>query len=266
MSDNAANAPVLAADGRPLKRSLARALRVQKLRALALIAPLLAFVLISFIFPIGDMLFRSVENQIVENVMPNTMRELQVWEAKSDELPPEAVFQAAYFDLSLAAEAKRHTRLGSRMNYESTGMSSLFRQAGRKVDDLGKAYRKDFKEVDERWSEPETWRALISGAEGAEKNTALVNEQKIRLSRLLDDSIKATPEFAPGAEVSALLPLTARAYTAFAISTELVNGKDLLKVKPHESLYTALAGDLQGADLAGYDGPPARRPTWVQIR
>lgn len=255
MSDNAANAPVLAADGRPLKRSLARALRVQKLRALALIAPLLAFVLISFIFPIGDMLFRSVENQMFENVMPNTMRELQVWDAKSDELPPEAVFRAAYFDLSLAAEAKRHTRLGSRMNYESTGMSSLFRQAGRKVDDLGKAYRKDFKEVDERWSKPETWLALMSGADDAEKNTALVNEQKARLARLLDDSIKATPEFVPGAEVSALLPQTAQAYTAFAISTELVNGKNLLKVKPHETLYAALADDLQVADLAGYDGP-----------
>ncbi len=65
-------APVLAADGRPLKRSLARALRMQKLRALALIAPLLLFVLITFIAPIADMLFRSVENQIVSNTLPQT--------------------------------------------------------------------------------------------------------------------------------------------------------------------------------------------------
>lgn len=36
--------PILAADGTPLKRSLARALRRQKLRALGLIAPLLLFI------------------------------------------------------------------------------------------------------------------------------------------------------------------------------------------------------------------------------
>ena len=49
--------PMLAADGRPLKASLNRALRRQKLRALALIAPLLLFILITFEAPIFDMLF-----------------------------------------------------------------------------------------------------------------------------------------------------------------------------------------------------------------
>ena len=39
----AASGPMLAADGTPLKKSIARALRMQKLRALALIAPLLIF-------------------------------------------------------------------------------------------------------------------------------------------------------------------------------------------------------------------------------
>ncbi|MEL7012556.1 MAG: ABC transporter permease, partial [Pseudomonadota bacterium] len=45
----AQSGPMLAADGTPLKQSLARSLRNQKLRALALIAPLLLFVLISFV-------------------------------------------------------------------------------------------------------------------------------------------------------------------------------------------------------------------------
>ena len=54
--------PMMAADGRPLKASLNRALRRQKIRALALIAPLLIFIVVSFVMPIADMLFRSVEN------------------------------------------------------------------------------------------------------------------------------------------------------------------------------------------------------------
>ena len=60
-----AKGSVLAADGTPLKVSLRRALRAQKLRALMLIAPLLAFIIVAFLMPIADMLFRSVENQIV---------------------------------------------------------------------------------------------------------------------------------------------------------------------------------------------------------
>ena len=38
-----------AADGTPLKKSLERSLRKEKLRALALIAPLLIFVLVTFV-------------------------------------------------------------------------------------------------------------------------------------------------------------------------------------------------------------------------
>ena len=56
MSETTHAGPMLAADGTPLKRSLARALRRQKLRALALIAPLLIFVLVGFVTPLVSML------------------------------------------------------------------------------------------------------------------------------------------------------------------------------------------------------------------
>jgi putative spermidine/putrescine transport system permease protein len=42
MSDASLDAPVLSADGKPLKQSLNQALRKQKMRALILIAPLLS--------------------------------------------------------------------------------------------------------------------------------------------------------------------------------------------------------------------------------
>ena len=137
-----ANGLVLAADGTPLKRSLARAMRRQKLRALLLVAPLLIFVLLTFIVPIASMLFRSVENDIVSNTLPNTVQELGRWDANTSELPPEPIFEAMFFDMFIAAEAKRHTRLGTRLNYEQTGISSLFRQTGRKLDDIGKVTMK----------------------------------------------------------------------------------------------------------------------------
>ncbi|TNF61148.1 MAG: ABC transporter permease, partial [Rhodobacteraceae bacterium] len=85
--------PMLAADGRPLKRSLARALRREKTRAFVLIAPLLLFVVLTFIIPILSMLFRSVENQIVSETLPGTVEALRDWDPATADLPPEPVFE-----------------------------------------------------------------------------------------------------------------------------------------------------------------------------
>ena len=71
------NGPMLAADGTPLKVSLARALRRQKMRALMLIAPLLLFVVVTFVFPIADMLLRSIDNDVVTETLPRTIDALQ---------------------------------------------------------------------------------------------------------------------------------------------------------------------------------------------
>ena len=128
---------VLSADGQPLRASLNRALRRQKLRALLLIAPLLLFVMFSFVAPIGDMLFRSVENQMVADTLPRTVSALREWDAASGESPSEAVFEALYTDLVVAEEFKAHTRLGTRLNYEYGGASSLFRGGGRAVGKFG---------------------------------------------------------------------------------------------------------------------------------
>lgn len=164
MSDSTQSGPMLAADGTPLKKSLSRALRMQKIRALALITPLLAFVLLTFIIPIGQMLFRSVENDIVANTLPNTVIALQDWDAASGEAPDEAVYAALAADLYVASNAKTHTRVGSRLNYETPGISSLFRKAGRKakkwdVENDG-PYKEKFIDIAKGWGDPNVWRTI----------------------------------------------------------------------------------------------------------
>ena len=112
MADQTVNSgPVLAADGSPLKKSLARALFRSKLRALGLIAPLLIFVLISFIWPIYSMLSRSVENHIVSEILPETAAIIHTWDATTGELPSDEVFDAFTRDLIVAVNAKQHTKL-----------------------------------------------------------------------------------------------------------------------------------------------------------
>ncbi|MCI5074585.1 ABC transporter permease [Oricola sp.] len=149
-----------AADGTPLKRSLARALRREKLRSFLLILPLLAFITITFIAPIADMLFRSVENGMVEETIPRTVEALKSWDATSGELPDEAVFEAFHADFVEAFKNKTHTRLGLRLNYEQPGMSGLFRKSGRRATNLEPPYKEGFIDIDEDWGALETWQVI----------------------------------------------------------------------------------------------------------
>ena len=261
IADSDQGGPVLAADGTPLKRSLRRALRAQKLRALMLIAPLLIFVLVTFIAPIADMLFRSVENQIVSNTLPQTTRALADWDAKGGELPGEPVFEALYYDMFLAAEAKEHTKLGTRLNYEETGISSLFRSSGRKMDDIGEDRIKALEDLDASWEDAGFWYALMTGGEGAEGDSGLLGDERARMSNLVRADFGGDIGFVPGEEVSAVLPRTARAYTDFAFYTAVVDNDVVAEEEPWEAVKLALVEDLRSpetaAALQGYSGPGA---------
>ncbi len=220
----AQDGPMLAADGTPLKRSLARALRRQKLRALALIAPLLIFILISFVAPIIDMLFRSVENQIVSDTLPRTVQALDAWDYESGETPGEDVFAALYIDLFRAEEFKEHTRLGSRLNYETTGVSSLFRKSGRGIGRMDTdVYTDQFQDLDPAWEDPATWIALMN-----------------------DDGARE------------ILTETASAWSAWERVVVDANDDVLAEEEPEDVLYTMLYRDLtsERADfISSYDGP-----------
>ncbi|WP_238367646.1 ABC transporter permease [Mesobacterium pallidum] len=247
--------PMLAADGRPLKKSLARALRRQKLRALMLVAPLLIFVLVTFIAPIADMLFRSVENQIVSETLPETVMALQEWNGESD--IPDAAYDAIYFDLFTAAEAKQHTRLGTRLNYEQTGISSLFRTSGRQLDDIGDDVHDALEDINPAWDEPAPWYQMMNAGDRP-VDTALLDTKMFDMRALTGEVLEGDLGFAPAREVSDLLPRTAAAYTSWAIYTALVDGDIVAEEDPWESVFAALASDLQsGADVSGYSGPGA---------
>ncbi len=243
-ADKAETGPVLAADGTPLKRSLNRALRAQKIRALMLIAPLLLFVLISFIAPIGDMLFRSVENQIVRDTMPRTVAALADYDAAAGGLPRDEVFEAAYYDVFYAAERKLHTRLGSRLNYEQTGASSLFRKSGRGIDDIGEVYQDQFKDLDRDWDKARPWAELMGDPDWIVAQDAWDGEGRM-------------PVFELRSDIAEILPRTAASYQIFARFMQTEEGDNPLEKKPWTVVHTALYQDLAAGDVSGYTGPRA---------
>ncbi len=153
---------VLAADGTPLKTKLRQAERAQRLRAAMLVAPLLLFILVTFVSPIFDMLYRSVDNQLVPDVLANTSKVIGDWDASKTDTPDEAVFRAFAEDLLVATKARQHTRVGSRLNYETAGISSLFRKTGRQIKkfDFDQPLKPQFLAMDDKWGETEIWQTI----------------------------------------------------------------------------------------------------------
>lgn len=250
IADAAHTGPMLAADGTPLKKSLNRALRLQKMRALALIAPLLIFVLVTFIAPIADMLFRSVENQIVSETLPRTTAVLADWDAKGAEIPDEPVFEALYDDLFFAKQAKLHTRLGSRLNYELTGASSLFRKTGRKVEDMGEVYQDQFEDLDAFWKTAENWNGIMA----SDAWLAAMDGWK--------KSDGPQPAFELREGIAETLPATTVSYVRFANFVQTVDEDNLSKEDPWAIVYSSLHADLTGENgLSSYTGPAAAQLT-----
>lgn len=164
MVSNSSTNVLLSADGTPLKKSLNRSLRQQKLRALLLIAPLLIFILVAFIMPIVSMLSRSVENELVGKTLPLTVQSIQSWDALSGELPDETVYKAFAQDIQNAAKAKVHTKVALRLNYEKSGIASLFKKTARKAKKWDIESDGPFKEklikVHKGWGEVEVWQTI----------------------------------------------------------------------------------------------------------
>ena len=250
--------PMMAADGRPLKATLRRSLRRQKLRALMLIAPLLVFILVTFIAPIGDMLFRSVQNDIVGETLPRTVLALEDWDYDSGVEPDEVIYDALARDLMIASERKIHTRLGSRLNYETPGISSVFRTTGRSVDDLGEEYTDQFVALDPAWEEPATWIALMAHPEWIAAQAAW-------------DGEGPEPAFRLAAGVADSLPLTAEMYRSFARVIQVEDQDSPTEEEPWNIVYMSFYEDLtNGATMdnplvqqaavaaAGFEGVTAK--------
>ena len=88
--------------GPSLKQRLARAERMNRLKSQALILPLLIFLLLTFLVPIGALLYKSVNNPEVVGSMPRTVEAISSWDGKA--LPAEPVYKALLKDMPTTPE------------------------------------------------------------------------------------------------------------------------------------------------------------------
>jgi len=258
MTDATSSGSMDAYDKGLLKARLNRALRRQKIRALLLIAPLLLFIMITFVIPIGQMLFRSVENGIVSNTIPETVAALENWDTTLEDLPSEEAFEAIYRDLFFAAQAKVHTRLGSRLNYEQTGTASLFRKMGRALDDIGEDQVDALEMAAPSLEQSETWAQIFLANDG---DSARTNDILSTYSQMIESSDKVELALPAGLSLSSIaleqLPKTAREYAKFAAFVHSVDGDSPAEEDPWEIVLLTLALEAPSADLGAFGAEDA---------
>ena len=124
---------ILTTDGIPLEVSLKKAEKKNKIKAFLLVAPIYYyFFVITYIFPIGDMFMRSVDDRMVTNMLPKTFKAMEKWE-NLEELPPEEVYRGFYEDYKVLVEKQEHGKLGQRLNKEKNGFNTITKRLFRQI-------------------------------------------------------------------------------------------------------------------------------------
>jgi len=134
--------------------------RREALRALILAVPLLVFLSLTFIFPIGKLLLMSVQSDEVSNALPQTASLLASWDDPAS-LPPADVFATLGSDLLKAQEAGSLATAARRLNHYEPGFRSLLLKTVRRLPAPdGTSLKEEMPRIDQRWGEVETWRLL----------------------------------------------------------------------------------------------------------
>ncbi|WP_050468706.1 ABC transporter permease [Herbaspirillum chlorophenolicum] len=162
----AAAMPLAEPTPQQLRRELRAADTRKRVAALALIAPLAIFLLLTFVAPIVALLQRAVENPEVATTLPRTVAVLAKWDRKA--LPPDQAFAELAEDLARAKEDTTAGQLARRINIELSGARSLIMGTTRAMplrDAEGKplpppAAKDALIALNAQWGQPDVWRVI----------------------------------------------------------------------------------------------------------
>ena len=103
--------------------------------AVLLALPLTAFILVTFVAPLGSMFMRSLYDPLVADIMPETVAALAQWDGT--DLPSKQVYALAARELDRAREEKTIGKLATRLNRDTSGLRSVVMRTGRGLKRAG---------------------------------------------------------------------------------------------------------------------------------
>lgn len=149
-----------------LTHQLQRVERRKRAFAISLTLPLLIFLILTFIVPIGALLIRAVENPEVANTLTHTSQALKQWDRTS--APPDAAYAAIAKDLAGITEQSDAGSLARRLNSEVSGGRSLIMSTYRAMPfEPGLSAtqsREKLLSLDPRWAEISYWQAIAKNS------------------------------------------------------------------------------------------------------
>ena len=154
------------AAGPALAVQLRRVERRKRLRAIVLTLPLLVFLAVTFLVPLGALLVRAIENPEVSGTLSRTGNALADWDRKA--APPDAAYAALLADLKAIPETAQAGVLARRLNTEVSGARSLIMGTYRALPlgtGLSPAEAKEkLVAQDARWAELPYWWAIAKNS------------------------------------------------------------------------------------------------------
>lgn len=103
-------------------------------RHFALVLPLLLFILVTVVAPVGHFLYRAIDNSTVAENLPRTAASLSDWQP-ADGVPDEAAFAAFAEDIRAAVKTETLGQLAQSLNQQLTGTRNMILKSGLVVDD-----------------------------------------------------------------------------------------------------------------------------------
>jgi putative spermidine/putrescine transport system permease protein len=135
-----------------------RATLRERLSALALIMPLLAFLAVFFLWPLWTMVTAAVVDDTVSRVLPRTAAAIVSWDGR--DLPPANVQEALIEDLRQSSDQQALGETVRRLNSAVSGFRTLLGRTTNAVRDGAAARTIDLANLDPRWKDPRFWQAL----------------------------------------------------------------------------------------------------------
>lgn len=144
-----------------LRAALRRSARRGQVKALLLVAPLLVFLSVTFIVPIGFLLVRSVDNQEIASALPRTSSALAAWDGR--DLPPPDAYAALAADLQ-GSPREQIADAARRLNFYQAGLRSLLSRTTRAAAEISRPdARERLLALDPAWGKHATWTVLKRG-------------------------------------------------------------------------------------------------------
>lgn len=147
---------LLDSDNQPLKDKLKKSNRRAQWLFFGLTVPLLSFILLAFVYSLGNMAYRSIFNDQVAKTIPLTLERLESWDI-NDPIPNE--IYKIYLDEIKSKEKADVGKMASQVNHILPGYKRPILRSLR----LLRKYKEgtDPKELllkaDKKWGEPELW-------------------------------------------------------------------------------------------------------------